>query len=264
MSVNSSDNQTSTKVGGSKKYFSQSGKAILLALWTVVGFGAARAILSGIFYALDSFGISFNEVDKTVLNTVLSAVVYVLALAIIIGVPWWLKKYRTTKQDIGLTRLPSWMDIGLAPAGFIIYFLGSALLAYIVGILIPAIDMKQVQTTGFDSSDFLHYYEYWLTFITLIVIAPIAEEIVFRGYLYGKLRKIIPMWAAIFITSLLFGAVHGQWNVAIDVFVLSLVLCSLREVTGNIWAGILLHMLKNGLAFYLLFINPSLLHTIGG
>jgi hypothetical protein len=72
------------------------------------------------------------------------------------------------------------------------------------------------------------------------------------------------VWAAIIITSLLFGAVHGQWNVAIDVFVLSLVLCSLREVTGNIWAGVLLHMLKNGLAFYLLFINPSLLHTIGG
>jgi membrane protease YdiL (CAAX protease family) len=53
-----------------------------------------------------------------------------------------------------------------------------------------------------------------------------------------------------------FGAVHGQWNVAIDVFSLSLIMCGLREITGNIWAGALLHMLKNGLAFYILFINP--------
>jgi membrane protease YdiL (CAAX protease family) len=93
----------------------------------------------------------------------------------------------------------------------------------------------------------------------LVVIAPFAEEILFRGYLYGKLRKSIPTWLAMVVTSALFGAIHAQWNVGVDVFVLSMVACSLREVTGGIWAGILLHMLKNGLAFYILFINPSFL-----
>jgi len=39
---------------------------------------------------------------------------------------------------------------------------------------------------------------------------------------------------------------------------------ALREVTGSIWAGTLLHMLKNGIAFYFLFVNPTLLNTIGG
>ena len=37
-------------------------------------------------------------------------------------------------------------------------------------------------------------------------------------------------------------------------FALSIVLCGLREITGTIHAGILLHMLKNGIAFYLLFV----------
>ena len=80
----------------------------------------------------------------------------------------------------------------------------------------------------------------------------------------GKLRKSMPVWAAIIITSLLFALVHFQWNVALDTFALSIVLCLLRLVTKSLWAPILLHAMKNGLAFYLLFINPSLISTIGG
>ena len=47
---------------------------------------------------------------------------------------------------------------------------------------------------------------------------------------------------------------HGQWNVGINVFAMSIVLCVMREITGSIYSGILLHMLKNMLAFYLLYI----------
>ena len=60
--------------------------------------------------------------------------------------------------------------------------------------------------------------------------------------------------AAVLITSLVFGVMHFQWNVGVNVFALSVVLCVMREVTGTIYAGILLHMLKNGVAFYLLYV----------
>ena len=75
----------------------------------------------------------------------------------------------------------------------------------------------------------------------------------FRGMLYGGLRRSkMPWWGAAVIVSALFGLAHMQWNVAIDVFVLSMVACYLRELTGGIWAGFMLHMLKNGLAFFVL------------
>ena len=101
-----------------------------------------------------------------------------------------------------------------------------------------------------------------LAFLTLVVIAPIAEEIIFRGWLYGKLReklngRLSEMWGIIlsaFITSLLVGLVHLQWNVGVNVFALSIVLCAMREITGTIYAGMLTHMLKNGLAFYLIYV----------
>jgi membrane protease YdiL (CAAX protease family) len=53
-----------------------------------------------------------------------------------------------------------------------------------------------------------------------------------------------------------------QWAVALDTMVLSLMLCTLREYTGAIWAGVLVHAIKNGLAFYLLFINPNVIDQL--
>jgi membrane protease YdiL (CAAX protease family) len=107
-----------------------------------------------------------------------------------------------------------------------------------------------------------------LAFVTLVVIAPLAEEVLFRGYLYGKLKQYIPIWLAVIVVSAIFGIFHLfgtdpiAWNLAVDTFALSVVLCVLRETTGNLWASVLLHMLKNGIAFYLLFINPAFLSTL--
>jgi len=234
---------------------------IIFPLWVLIGFILAQIVVMIAFYTMNYFGVSFNGIDQSVLNTVIAALIYLLSLSIVLLLPLLVKKYRTSKQELGLTRLPSWMDIVLAPAGVAVYFLCAATLIYVAK-QVPGFDINQVQETGFDN--LMRYYEYLLAFITLVVIAPIAEEVLFRGYLYGKLRKFLPVWVAVVITSVLFGFIHAQWNVAIDVFALSIVACTLREVTGSIWAGILLHMLKNGLAFYLLFINPALLHTIGG
>lgn len=234
----------------------------ILPLWVLASFGLAQAAVVGVFLALRSIGLPLDSVNSSVGNAVLAACIYVLSVAIVIGVPWWIKKYRTTIQEIGLARWPSWMDLGMAPTGLIVYLIFSAILIAVMSALVPGIDMNQVQNTGF--ADVSHRYEYILAFITLILIAPLFEEILFRGYLYGKLRKVVPMWVTILAVSLLFAAVHGQWNVGIDVFALSIVLCGLREMTGNIWAGVLLHMLKNSIAFYFLFINPDILRTIGG
>jgi membrane protease YdiL (CAAX protease family) len=231
-----------------------------LLAWVLTGFIVASVLVALVVWAMPRLGVSFDGLSSTVVNTVLAAIVYILSLLIVVGVPWLIKKSATTKDEIGITRLPSWMDILMAPAGFVVYFIVSGILTFTITQLVPGFDTNQVQQTGFENIS--QRYEYLLAFATLVILAPIAEEILFRGYLYGKLRKYVPVWAAILATSALFGFVHGQWNVGLDVFALSIILCTLREVTGNIWAGVLLHMFKNGIAFYFLFINTSLLDTI--
>jgi membrane protease YdiL (CAAX protease family) len=47
-----------------------------------------------------------------------------------------------------------------------------------------------------------------------------------------------------------------QWATALDTFALGIVAGSLRLLSGSIWAGMLLHAIKNGIAYYFLFINP--------
>jgi CAAX amino terminal protease family. len=236
--------------------------AIGLPIWVLLGFVLAQLLLLAVMWVMQELGVPFDSFNPIVLNFIVSAIVYALAIVLVLGLPWLIKKRRTTKEDIGIQRLPTWMDIVWAPAGLVVYFILTALVtAFAMGFL-PFIDYDQAQSTGYEA--LAAQSEYILAFFSLVIIAPIAEEVLFRGYLFGKLRKHAPLWISILITSLLFGLVHLQWNVGLDVFVLSIVLCLLRVISGSLWPSILLHMFKNGIAFYFLFVNPTLLSTLGG
>jgi membrane protease YdiL (CAAX protease family) len=233
-----------------------------LPLWVFLGFMLAQALILALISGLQAAGVSFDGINPTILNTVGAAVIYALAILLVLGVPWLVKKRPTTREELGLHRLPTWMDILWAPAGMVAYFILTSLVtAFAMGFL-TFVDYGQTQETGF--AEIAAQSEYVLAFISLVIVAPFAEEVLFRGYLFGKLRKYAPLWLSILITSLLFAVVHFQWNVGLDVFALSIVLCLLRVVSGSLWPSILLHMLKNGVAFYFLFINPALLSTLGG
>jgi membrane protease YdiL (CAAX protease family) len=64
-------------------------------------------------------------------------------------------------------------------------------------------------------------------------------------------------------TSAIFGFAHGQWNVGVDTFALSLALCYLAYKTNSLWPSVLLHSLKNLIAFILVFvITPEQLQLL--
>jgi len=233
-----------------------------LPVWVFLSFMLAQSlVLAGLFIAAQ-LGYSLEGASESVVSTSLGAVIYSLSVALVIGIPWLIKKRKTTKEELGLQRMPSGLDLLWAPAGYIAYVILAMIVVALSMQLLPFIDFQQTQETGF--SNMVFRYEYVLAFISLVVVAPIAEEVLFRGYLLGKLRKRTSLWLSILITSLLFAAVHFAWNVGIDVFVLSIVLCVLRVVTGSLWAPIVLHMIKNGVAYYYLFVNPLALSTLGG
>lgn len=238
-----------TKPEGSKLWM-----GIVLPVWVLAGFILAQVVAGGALVLMKAFGVSFQNVNEAVFQSIISAGIYLLSLAIVIGLPWLLKKYRTTKTELGLDSSMTWTDILLAPAGFVVYLILSLTLTAIAAQFLPFYSSDQIQDTGFTQLG--QGYEYILAFATLVVIAPVVEEILFRGYLFGKLRRHVSLWAAILITSAVFGIVHLAWNVGVDVFALSIVLCLLRVWSGRLWPSILLHMMKNGLAFYFLFINP--------
>jgi len=87
----------------------------------------------------------------------------------------------------------------------------------------------------------------------IIVAAPLSEEIFFRGFVFGGLRRRLPLWPAAIIAGALFGAVHftgaSSAGVLPQLAVLGIILCWLYDKTGSIWPTIAVHMLNNLLAF---------------
>ncbi len=161
------------------------------------------------------------------------------------------KDLQTTPKTLGLHKLPTFVDIGLAPVGYVTYLVIATILTTLMSAF-TWFNADQAQNVGFQ--EYLSGMDQIFAMLSIVFVAPIAEEIVMRGWLYGKLRRKWSYPVAMLIVSLAFAVLHGQWNVGVSVFALSIVLCTLREITGTIWSGILLHMLSNGIAFYILYI----------
>ena len=221
---------------------------LTLLTWAAITSIASQYLIG--YAMLFCFGKDF--LLSTVGNVVYQVVSYALTLALTIFVPLaFTKKARTTREELGLSGLPTWTDIGLSPLAFVV----STLLAMALGALFslfPWFNASEAQDLGYTIA--AAGGDRILMFFAIVIIAPIVEEIVFRGWLYGKLRAHFAMPISILLTSLIFGIVHLQWNVGVNVFAVSVVLCVLRELTGTIYAGILTHIIKNGVAFYLVYI----------
>jgi membrane protease YdiL (CAAX protease family) len=153
---------------------------------------------------------------------------------------------------LGLERVwPKWLDAGLALMGVVVSLVLGAIALTVAAELFPALDLAQEQDLGVVSPT---GFELGFVLLLFVVIGPVVEELIFRGYMYGQLRKLgVNIWVVTLVVSLVFGLVHLQWNVGITVFVLSIAMCIAREVTGSLWAPVLMHMLKNGTAAYLLY-----------
>lgn len=91
----------------------------------------------------------------------------------------------------------------------------------------------------------------FLDAVSTVLVAPIAEEVVFRGLVYTRLRRGMPVWAACIISSLLFGLLHGQILWIAYAFLLGIIFSIVMERTGTIWATIIMHVGFNLVGGYL-------------
>ncbi len=241
------------KLSSKKSWAKTSLHVFGMLIWVAASVIVAQLIVGKIMVLI----LGTEQFLQPVWTAIYSALSYVIAMILIILIPSI--KFKTNRNELGLRGSPTWTDIGLAPVGFVIYLILAGGITTLFN-LFPWFNATEIQELGFNV--YVIGFDRIIAFITLVIVAPIMEEIIFRGWLYGKIRERlalnfsnkISMFISIFLVSLLFGIVHLQWNVGVNVFAMSIVLCGLREITGTIYSGILLHMLKNGVAFYLLYV----------
>ncbi len=96
-----------------------------------------------------------------------------------------------------------------------------------------------------------------LIVLSAAVLAPLYEELIFRGHIQPALRQTTGNpWFSVMLTAALFALVHGIWWMMPPLFVLALGLGFLYERTRNIWAPVTLHALFNTLALTIEYLAP--------
>lgn len=235
-------------------------------LFTLVAYFGGQ-LLAGIFFGI--LGVLLGQDPDNLAGLIEESAAWRFVLIIFVGgfslalTVLFMRLCRVAWNQIGLGRLPKLSDLGYGVLASVIYAALAIATLILVKIFIPAVDTDQKQILGFESV--AGPVALAFVFISLVIIPAVVEEIMIRGFLYSGLRTKLPKIASTLIASAIFGLAHLQlgsgapplWVVAIDTFVLSVVLITLRERTGSLWAGMMVHAIKNGLAFYILFVSPN-------
>jgi len=165
-----------------------------------------------------------------------------------------LKSRNLSLSSIGLGRKPSINDLARGLIGFGVFYGFLIITSILLSFIFPDFN-KGTQDVGFNNLK--GAFSVIVAAVALIILPPLGEEVLVRGYLFSGLRSKMKLLPAMLITSLLFGAAHLQsgttssllWAAGVNTFILSLVLVYLREKTGALYAGMLIHMLNNAIAF---------------
>lgn len=101
----------------------------------------------------------------------------------------------------------------------------------------------------------------WVGLVVAVFLGPLAEEVVFRGYLYGVAKRALGVTKALLLTSALFGLIHGL-DYALPLAFLGLFFGWLRECSGGLVAPIAAHVLHNALTVAVTILFPSFLQWV--
>lgn len=104
--------------------------------------------------------------------------------------------------------------------------------------------------------------EAWALTIFGITLAPLMEEMFFRGFLYPVLARGIGMAPAIFITALAFALLHGSqlmfsWGPVLVIFLVGMVLTMIRAYKNSVAAGLVVHIAYNTTISVLMFVGTD-------
>ena len=157
--------------------------------------------------------------------------------------------WRMNKRNIDLVELGS-LDLKKKDI-----FYGTLFLAIFIGleeIYMWVLDLEMPE--GFIT--FMLSEPIILSLISVIIIAPIAEEFLFRGFLYSQLKRTkLGPWGAITLSSLLWTVIHFQYEILIllVLFVFGIFLGYLRMAYNSLSLPIILHAINNAFAFFLIY-----------
>ncbi|MGC1374152.1 MAG: type II CAAX endopeptidase family protein [Candidatus Sulfotelmatobacter sp.] len=124
-----------------------------------------------------------------------------------------------------------------------------------VGVLMLGFDIlgrfiPMPKTTPFDQF-FARPLDAYLTAVFAVTLGPLMEELFFRGFLYPVLARRLGVFWGIILTALPFGLIHAvqygyAWGAVLVIFLVGIVLTTVRATTKSVGASFLAHVGYNG------------------
>jgi len=201
--------------------------AVLLAVPVIVGVGAALIVGA--------------DVDKAIVAMALSAVLE----SVVAGAAWWfsVRKYGLRWADLGFRWAPRGRSFFIVAGGVV----AGLAIAGGYGAIVEALGLEESLPTTplFDDESSTTVVALGATLAVLA--APLAEEVFFRGFVFGGLRGRIGVRFAALISAALFMVAHVNPAVFVPIFLIGLLLTWVYAKTGSLWYPILVHLGYNGL-----------------
>ena len=182
-------------------------------------------------------------------NLIFEVVVVLVEISMIL---WLVKKYKIGLSDFGLRRFKIFKAALYILLALVMFTALVSIVFIIVTIIFPNFNATQSQAIAdeFGTSRI----GIILSFVMTVIIAPVIEEIYFRGLMLPAVTKRFGWGMGVIISSSLFAVLHMQANVMVYTFILGVFLCFMYIRLKSIIPGILLHAINNSIAFAALFL----------
>ncbi|TVZ14867.1 CPBP family intramembrane glutamic endopeptidase [Maribacter sp. MAR_2009_72] len=207
----------------------------------------ACQLLAGI---ITSYSFKFFVPSKTVSIEVIGVSSALLSGIIILFLFWWdlNRSGKSFYPQIGLqaSKIKNNKGVLLVIAALV----STHFLAWIYrSVILPSFDQAGIIGGGSKMFSFIQanggVLEMSGFLLLALIVGPIMEEVVFRGYLQSSLAKRIPSWAAILVTSVIFAAGHSPMILWPMYFLFSITWGWIYVRTGSLKMAILIHVLSN-------------------
>lgn len=193
---------------------------------------------------VDGFAVFDHFSDAILTSVILSAALFIAVIVI-----YFYRKRQTVRPLYRFDKLNAYrIFIGMV-MGIGCVFLSQLILTVSESVGIISLDNLE----SFDQliSSIIGQSPTWLILLTVGIVAPIAEELLFRGLIFHMFNRHLNIRVALIIQGLLFGAFHMNLVQGVYASVLGIVLGLAYLLTGSLWIPILMHIVNNSVALLL-------------
>ncbi len=192
--------------------------------------------------------LSFMVADPTSLSIYESAVLSIPLWILSIGCPIWATSTKGNGPRIDLGLDIRWVDI---PIGLVGGAVAQLTLPFVYELFVNRATLDRLDDPArklVDSAP--STMGKVVLVVTTVLVAPIAEELFYRGLVGRSFERLVPRWFAMVITAAIFGAIHFQPLQFAGLFGFGLILGTMSVLTRRLGAGMVAHMAFNGVAMW--------------